>query len=62
MHWLVPVSAISGGEGVDGMSGGSHSSQTPCRRECMGDKLMIAICVKGTLHDANSGCSKLPWS
>ena len=39
MHWLVPVSAISGGEGVDGMSGGSHSSRTPCRRECMGDKV-----------------------
>ena len=33
MLWLVPGRAISGGDGVDGMSGGSHSSQTPCRRQ-----------------------------
>ena len=29
MQWLAPASAISGGDGVDGISGGSHSSQKP---------------------------------
>ena len=55
MHWLAPAGAISGGDGVEGMSDGSHSSQTPCKRQeiTQGDYLMSAVRVKGILNDAN---------